>query len=364
MARRKNPKQPTPIGRGDRGPVLLGDVRETPVEVREDNRTYKPVIALWVRADDGYVVGQLLDEPGHPAQTLVNALRSPTPVPGEPQPPVLPSRVVLFNQELARQVAPMLAPLNIEVTTSPPFEPFEEMFDELFAHLQQPGPFLDLPEDVLRPLLAAAGRLWRAKPWSYAFDYPPFSIVPGQGNVKPLFASIFGANEEVFGVALYSSSEDYEATLELGESATGPRPEAMSPEALDKSAAKVLEVIHHRAFLVSFEPRDDLPSGYLDQLTQGGWSRRMSVAPIFSAMGGGQEPALLTPEEAAEVTLAIDSLVTFCDRHRKRIADEQFPIRDTVEVSLGGKAVPVDVSVPAEEPSAPPAARRPRRRGV
>ena len=72
-------------------------------------------------------------------------------------------------------------------------------------------------------------------------------------------------------------------------------------------------------------------------------------------MGRGQEPAPLTSQDASDVTFAVDALVAFCQRYRQQLAEENFPIRDTIEVSLAGKTVRVDVSVPGEDPSAPPA---------
>ncbi|MBI2864834.1 MAG: plasmid pRiA4b ORF-3 family protein [Chloroflexi bacterium] len=358
MPRRKLPKTPTSIRQGGRELVLMGDVRQAPIEVREDGRVFSPVVALWVRADDGYVVGQLVDKPGHPAQTLVQALLAPIPVPGQPQAAALPSRVVLFNEELAKQAEPILAPLNIEITISPPFEPFEDLFANLFAQLEQSheaGSMLDLPDDILRPLISAAERLWRAKPWEYTFDYPPFALMPGQGIARPLYACVLGAEEEVFGVALYTSIEDFETTLMIGESATGLLPEAVPLSALEEAAAGVMGAFRGRVFLVSFGPKDEAPPAYREQLAQCGWSRRLRTVPTFAAMGGGQEPGLLSAEEATEVTIAVDSLVTFCQRHRKQIADEELPIRDAVDVSLAERIVRVDVSVPGEDPTAPPA---------
>lgn len=357
MARRKAPKAPTPIRPSDPGLVLMGDVRQAPVEVRKGNRTFSPVVALWVRAEDGYVVGQLLDEPGHPAQTLVQALRQAPPVTGQPRPPALPSQVILFDEELAKQVRPMLAPVNVTVTVAPPFKPFDDLFTELFTLLQercQGWPLPDVPDDILRPLISAAERLWRAKPWEYAFDYPSFALVPGNGNSRPLFASVLGAREEVFGLVLYTSIEDYEAALVLGESSLWPE-EDESPEKSEAAATDVLQAMRHRGFLVSFEPKSEVHTAYREQLAHGGWPRRLSVVPTFAAIGGGQEPSPLDTQEAEDVTLAVEALVKFCQRHRKQIADEQFPIRDRIEVSVAGKSVHFDVTVPGEDPSAPPA---------
>ena len=242
MARRKTPKAPIPIRQTDRRLVLMGDVRQAPVEVLEEGRAFRPVLALWVRADDGQVVGQLVDKPGHPARSLVRALRAPVPVPGQPPNPAMPTHVVLFNEVLAKQVKPLLAPLNIEVTTSPPFQPFDDLFTDLFDHLQkadQAWLMPDLPEDLVRSLVSATERLWRAKPWQYVFDSPPFALVPDQGSARVLFASVLGASAEVFGVALYTSAADYEATEMLADIPAG-SPEDESPAAQDAAASEVL----------------------------------------------------------------------------------------------------------------------------
>lgn len=360
MAQRKPPKAPIPFRPSGKRLVLVGDVREAPIEVRERGRTYHPVVAVWARADDGYVTGLVVDEPGHPAQSLVQALyMPPPPVAGQPQTPPLPNQVILLNEELARQVKPLLAPLNIEVTVSPPFEAMDHLFAELFAHLEQTAshewPLPDLPDDVQKPLIAAAERLWRAKPWEYTFDQPPFAIVPNQANARPLYASVLGANEEVLGVALFTSLADYESTLGIGGSALGPPVEAASLDAAEAAATEVLAAMRQRVFLVTFDPKDEAPPAYRDQLARLGWPRRLGTVPTFAAMGGGETPGMLTAEDVSEVTLGVDALVTFCQRFRQQIAVEDFPIRDTVEVNLAGKTARVDVSVPGEDPSAPPA---------
>lgn len=357
MAQRKTPKAPGSVPQSGRESVLIGDVREAPIEVREGSRTFRPVVAVWVRAEDGYITGLLVDEPGHPAQTLIQALYSPAPNEERSKPLTLPRRVVLLNEELAKEMKSRLAPLNIEVTVSPPFEPMNRLFEDLFAHLEQAShawPPPDLPDDVMRPLISAAERLWRAKPWEYTFDHPPFAIVSSQAEAKPLYASVLGANEEVLGVALYTSLADYETTLTIGVSASEVPADAMSLDAGEAIATEMLKAMRERVLLVTFDRKDEMPPAYRDQLARHGWPRRLGVVPTFAVIGGGQEQGMLTAEDALDTTFAIDALVTFCQRFRKQIAAEDFPIRDTVEVNLAGKMTRVDVSVPAEDPSAPP----------
>lgn len=356
MARRKTPKARSSVPQSGQKLVYMGDVRETPVELRVGGSVVRPLVALWVRADDGVIVGQLVDEPGNPAETLVKALREPVWVPGQSRPTAIPDQLVLFDEGLARQVKALLAPMDVEIVISPPFKPFDDLFAGLFAHFEQARPtwlIPDLPDDILRPLVSAAERLCRAKLWEYVFDNPPFALVPSDGGGRPLFACVLGANQEVFGVALYTSLEDYEAALALGESEF--EPDAESPAEMDAAATMVLDSMRHRTFMVLFERKDEADAAYRDRLAQCGWPRRLGMVPTFAVMGGGKDPGPLSVEDASEVTPAVDALVAFCQRHRKRLVEEQFPIRDIVEVASAGKVVRIDVSIPGKDPSAPPA---------
>src|SRR6266852_311047 len=128
MAKRKRAHARSPLTPVDPALVLMGDVRPAPIEIREGGRTYNPDVALWVRAEDGFVVGTLIGEAGQRAQTLVQALLQTLLTPGAADRPMLPSQVVLFDEQLANEVLPILEPLNVEVHIAPRFEPFEQMY--------------------------------------------------------------------------------------------------------------------------------------------------------------------------------------------------------------------------------------------
>jgi hypothetical protein len=343
MAKRRRTARATPAP----GVVLLGDVRPAPIEVEERGQTFHPDVALWIQPDTGLLVGQSLAPPGHAAETLLAALEQPVPVPGAA--PVTPRELVVFNQSLADELRALLGPRPITVTVSPPVPEFDAIFDELFAHLRredQAGSRLDLPDEVLPPLLAAMTQLWRAKPWDYLYDTPPLALVPATAGRAPLYASVLGANGEVLGVALYVSLQDYETTLREGLNAT-----VAPPEDGAVASMALLMALHDRSYLASFDPRDDLRLSYRDQLARFGWSRRFSVVPTFGAIGGNQPPGELTADEAVATTWAVSALATFCQRHQPALAREEFPIADRVEVSLPGETFTVDVQIP------PPQAR-------
>jgi hypothetical protein len=275
MTRRKTPKNQTRTQQNNQELVLMGDVRQAPIEIHDGGRSFRPVVALWVRAEDGTVVGQMLDEPGQPAQTLIQALRAPIPIPGQTQTPSPPSRVILFDEDLARQVKALPSFVNIEVMVASAFKPFDDLFASLFASLElatEASLLPDLPDDALRLLVSAAERLWRAKPWQYTSDYPPFAVASCQSDAEPLYASILGANQELLGVALYTSLTDFEANLMLGGSMVG-------PEALEADAAELMDSIRDRTFLVSFDSKGVVPQVYCDQLAELGWPRRLSAVP-------------------------------------------------------------------------------------
>lgn len=351
MARRQPPRGPIPFRKKKQPLVLMGDVREAPITISEGGRTFNPVIALWVRADDGFVVGQRIDEPGHLAQTLVQALTEPMPYPGAPPPPELPSQVVLFNADLAEEVQRLLKPLGIEVVASPPFEPFDELFASLFAGLEQATeiePTLDLPDEAARPLVAASERLWRAKPWDYVFDYPPFSLQPADETLRPLYASVLGASEGVFGIALYASLEDYEKTMALSMDAAALPGEDDSPEAIADAVTDLLEALNDRVFMLTFEPRDEVVPAYRQQMVQLGWPKRLGRVPTFAVMGGEDFPASVDAKDAIDIAVAVDAMVKFCQRHRDELAGDEFPITDTIDVELSGRTVSVRVDVSDE----------------
>jgi hypothetical protein len=158
-----------------------------------------------------------------------------------------------------------------------------------------------------------------------------------------------GANRELLGVALYTSLADYENTLLHGDALL------LTSPSDDAAADAMLEMIRDRMFLVTFAPKDEMRPAYRDQLAGCGWSRRLSVVPSFAGIGGGQEPGVMTADEAPSVTLAVDALVAFCERHRYEISNDAFPIRESVEVKTAGGRATVDVVVPPDEdPSASP----------
>jgi hypothetical protein len=343
--------------------VVLGDVRTVPVTLKEKGgQPYQPDAAVWIHEASGMVYGFMVGPPGQRAQLLAEALFSPGPAPFGPR-KELPGQVVLFDERLAGEFAPLRGDPQIEIYLSEPDEGFDDLFNSLFQYLDDRNrPESALPDEALRPLCAAAARLWRLKPWQFMYDQPPVELVElkearagsvqaGAGQERPLYACVLGANEELFGVAFYTSLDDYRRFREIGEGVlSGPGAPAGSPPAAP-DAAELLSALQRRCFLVSFDDREDLRPEYLAQLERNGWPAEFSVAPQFAAVGGQAEPGELEAGDAARIALAIEALARFCERHEDAIAAEAYedtPIQDTISVRREGKVIKVQVRMPGE----------------
>lgn len=349
MAKRKKTtsgKAPVPV---DRQLVLVGDVRPMPIEIKQEGRVFRPDVAIWANPANGRVVGTQIGPPGSRAQLLRQALLEPNQLEESLAQPSLPGIAAVFDEALAAELASLLAPYPIEIRVAEPIPEFEEIFAALFGYLAEGDKgngTIRLPDEVLKPLVTVAERLWRAKPWEYSYDNPPYAIIPQQPGARAFYASILGARMEVFGVALYSSLEDYQRTLARGD-VTILTPSGVVDEAANADA--LLQELQQRSYLVSFDLKDDVMPSYRDQLAGAGWSRRFSVVPTFGAIGGEESPGEPTADEVRAFTPALDALGTFCQRHRNTIAREDFPIQDQVEVKQDEQAMVYQVSVGLDE---------------
>jgi len=336
----------------DRKLEVIGDVRTAPITIREQGRPpFRPEMALWVEADTGAIWGSAIGETGQRAATLVEALRSPGPPPFGPR-SALPARLLVFDEALATELRTTLADDRQHVEVVAPFAEFDALFAQFFSFLEeQDRPTSGLPDDVLTLLCHACARLWRHKPWQYMDDEPAVEIHPQAPGYTASIACVLGAIDEVYGVAFYASYDDYRRFVAAGEQAmeVWTRDSAPVPDAADaERAAQLMQALEGRSVLISFDPKAEIEADYREQLARNGWSRRQTVVPTFSALGGGEMPGEPTADEARQAALAIEALVSFCEPHEDEIALADFPLKGTVEVEFEGHNVPVAVSIPPE----------------
>jgi hypothetical protein len=353
--------------------TYLGDVRAAPIAVMEGGEPATPYLGLWVDAETGLVVSTLVALE-RPAEALAEALLDPTSAPAAaPADPddaaagtltavdayELPGRAVVFDPVLAAALRPRLAGRGIALEVSERIDAFEELFDSLFAHMAGAAspPQLEMPDEVLAPLCGAADRLWQAKPWRYCYDEPPIGVEPLNGRTAPVYAVVLGRGGEVFGVALYSSLEDYEALADLDE------PPPVEATAASVAFGEALEAAHrHRTYLVSFDEKAEVDPHHVERVVAAGWSRRRRVVPSFMAHGGGQPTALFGAAEARRLGPVLDAVTAFCQQARDRIAElEYLPIQLAAEVAVeaAGETLRFRMTMPPDVPAARRRGRRP-----
>ena len=345
---------------------------------------YSPEIALWVVPATGLMWGFALGPPGRSADTLAQALIGPglpglAGFPGTLGGRTLPGRLVVADAQLAKGLRRALGRSDVAIVVDPQIlTPLEGMMAAVLGALPGgPGALLetqplDLKSHTISSLCAAAVRLWDLQPWQFAYEDPLFEIAPPSGAT--LYASVLGANEEVFGVAFYTHQEDFLRDEEFGadlvdddlddvgdeadDEADDEEEATLTPEAMADVAAGAALVadVTGRVILFGFDDKDELPADYVRQMVRHKWPRRLDVVPTLTTRGGTPPGAPLTEDEAQAVVLAVEALVAFAERHEDAIAEEAFPIHDTVEVRRDGQAVAVRIAVPptteAQSPTA------------
>lgn len=338
---------PQPLPRDlpvDRRVAVLGDVR--PAGIALAGEPVPAEIAIWVKAESGEPWGTFIAPSGARIATLIQALAGAN-VPGQVVQRKLPGKLIVFDATLADELRAALGRPEITIETTGRWEPFEQLFADLLAMVgMAAGPLvapLELPHETLTWLCEVGARLWRLQPWQFAYEDPLIELTPRLAAAKPLYASILGANGEVFGVSFYDDPQDFLHDEELGAELGEDEEENAAGEA---EAAARLAATRGRVVLLSFDPKEELPAEYVSQLAKAGWPRRFEVAPVFLTRGGSPPGTPLSEEEARQIALAAGAVADFCERHEDAITDEAFPIQDTVAVRRAGQTIEVAAAMP------------------
>ena len=140
---------------------------------------------------------------------------------------VLPSNIIVTDADLAAGVTQRLGALGVQVAVQTSHPILDELFESVMASIgidkdgNMPPPFAwDVPVPILKPLFAAAKRLWQRAPWEYVLDFPAFAVTLGEYGPAPdvttLHASVVGTDGQILGVACYFSLQAFEDTAEQG----------------------------------------------------------------------------------------------------------------------------------------------------
>lgn len=398
--------------------TVLGGKRAVGLYLQEDDQTFQPDLLIWLDGQNGMILGSEAINPqaskdngvSEALAALVEALLHPQPIPflpallsgAEPAPgslaappkpkPGLPAKITLNDEALAQAARAVFEPLNVPVEYQAEIPAFDQAFQSLSRHLggredaTPPEPFAwELAHDLLTPLYAAAMRLWETSPWDYMLDHPTVEITLGahgpQPDVPKLYASILGANGEVFGVACYTSLEAFERTLRRGQELIDSNPnidaaiemlrQAGAPvEGLDPTMLRMLvgellteqeglsdsqvQELMEDALVCFFNTKDECDPTYLDWMK----ARRLAISkeggvPFFTKTSGGEPPRQPDEREARALTAALDALGQYFGRFGEQLEEGAavgVPLTLAAQVRLGKDRLMVPVSfTPTEE---------------
>ena len=398
--------------------TVLGGRRTVGLFFQEDDQTFQPDLLIWLDGQNGMILGseaintQASKDGGisEALAALVEALLHPQPIPflpallsgatpapgslaAPPKPkPGLPAKIVLNDEALARAATAAFEPLSVPVEYQAEIPAFDQAFQALSRHLggredaTPPEPFAwEVAQDLLTPLYAAAERLWETSPWEYMLDHPTVEITLGasgpQPNVPKLYASILGANGEVFGVACYTSLDAFERTLRRGQELIDANPnidaaiemlrqagapvEGLDPEMLRMVVGELLteqeglsdsqvQELMEDALVCFFNTNEECDPTYLDWMK----ARRLTIpkkdgVPFFTKTSVGEPPRQPNEREARALTVALDALGQFFSKFGEQLEDGAavgVPLTLAAPVRLGKDRMMVPVSfTPTEE---------------
>jgi uncharacterized protein len=169
--------------------------------------TSESLLTLWVELPSLLVVGQLLEDPSAPETSFVESLEraSAAPFAG---PARRPTHVRVASEELAEPLR-ALSWLTVEVLPTPELDTVVRSLD---AYVGKGSYFSDplLTRAELTDFFAAAAALWQPQPWQYAEDNALVYFENEALGISDSAISISGADDDVPGVVLYPSFEDFE----------------------------------------------------------------------------------------------------------------------------------------------------------
>ncbi len=236
-------------------------------------------------------------------RTLIMAMES-------PQGPIQPARpcgVLVCDREIQFYLRGALQDLNIEVSYAPKLPLVDEICQELKTMMAVASP--PLPSFCSESLLQAAATLWLDAPWIRLGDHQILELTLNRGDLNTLYVSVMGLLGAEYGLLFYRT----ETSLRQF------RQEMMR----DNISPDEMEAIflHQDCLFLNFDAEDETLTGTLTgNLKQDG----------FEAIFGSIHPlegmrAFLDEEEATSLTIALEALHRFWQRHGHKLEPDQFP---------------------------------------
>jgi hypothetical protein len=252
--------------------------------------------------------------------------------------PMRPQRILVDDVALVEALKPMFAEADVEVNfygELTPIDQFLQMFDQLAMPKDGRIPFLEIPgigQPMLAELFDVSAEFFKRDVWD---DLDSLEVVraryPADGG-KDYFVSVMGMGGEQFGLAIYESVEDLNATIN-----------AEDPD----NPLTAMSVT--RAMNFSFSDKEGLLKEDLAAFKKYKWAkpeRNAFLAPICYSM----ETGITTPNaEAMALAAALfRTLPKFAYEEMNADSDELTPATKTYGLPAVHGGANIELSYPVE----------------
>ena len=284
--------------------VWLCSVRLTNMKIGESHDdVIQPYIVLVIDATEGMARSFELSVEGQPdaafvAGVLAKAMYAPMDdAPPEfssaqaDMVPTRPQRVLIDDVALVEQLKPAFAEADVEIVHHPeltPIDQFLQMFDQISQPRDSRVPLLQIPgmqAPMLAELFDASTQFFKREVWDDLDNADVIRVRYPAEQGKDYFVSIMGMGGQEFGLAIYESVEDLNATFNTADSD-------------DPMAAMAVT----RAMNFSFSAKEGVLDADLAAFKKHKWSkpgRNTYLAPMRYSMETG-----ITSPTADEVAMA------------------------------------------------------------
>ena len=255
------------------------------------------------------------------------------------QPPIQrPQRILLDDEALANQLQPYFDELEIQVSFYTPLTPIDELLQTLELFMErgdQRTRLLDIP-DVTPALVAAlyeaAASFYRAGVWEHVFNDDVVKLrYPGPTG-QDYFMCIMGNGGMEYGLAVYASLEDLNATLNIED-----------PE--DPMAA--LEGVV--AFSLTYGTRKEMQENDLKDMKKHRWAlANKNAHPIFIKHDPLMGVVSPTADELKVLAAGLQVLPDFVVEKMQADVDEPVESVATYELSGIHAGTTAELSYPVE----------------
>ena len=284
----------------------IGASFTAPFFVHDCAEPYRPGFALWLELPDGFIVGRDVFMPeeaeGALARTLRHSLTQPAA--GLPR---LPDVIRVADAATAAEVRAEIAG-EIPVTVAPTPE-FDEMIQDLFDALSKEDGELEpsyledgrVSAAAVEALFKAGNALFALQPWKLGDEPPVLRMDIPALDVEDACVSIIGQLDEVRGVLIFRSLEDFEEVLVAAEA---------------RASVDSAETLGSEVLALTFESATELPRLMRREAMEHGW--RVDSADAYPLVQRRDPDGVVRPLAERDVEIATAcarSLSVFLGKH-------------------------------------------------